>query len=340
MVGAAARVADGPADGPDVVVASGHGSVVSIEVKAVASRAEPGRIATALPGWNEQLRGLRHKVGDDVYGVLVADTIPSATKAILRDHGWGWFDRRGELDLRVPGLIIHTTDLEPDPNRHGRAPAKDPIRGRAGFSVAACLLVEPGATPGVREMARAAKIAPSSASEALADLREASLLTAAGAALVPELFWTLADAWGPRRYLLAAIPPPGQRTRLAFGLDDLAEPGWAVGGTIAAAAWSAPVVVGSAAPPDFYVADEAELRAARRELGDASSADTAGCTLAVAPTRLVVCPRFAANAMTTSWLHWPIVHPLFAALDLAQDRARGVEILEGWTPPAPFTRVW
>lgn len=37
---------------------------------------------------------------------------------------------------------------------------------------------------------------------------------------------------------------------------------------------------------------------------------------------------------------WPVVHPLFVALDLSLDRARGVEILRDWTPPAPFERVW
>jgi hypothetical protein len=29
-----------------------------------------------------------------------------------------------------------------------------------------------------------------------------------------------------------------------------------------------------------------------------------------------------------------------AALDLAQDRSRGQEILADWTPPPEFTRVW
>ena len=158
--------------------------------------------------------------------------------------------------------------------------------------------------------------------------------------MLPELFWALADAWKPKRRALAEAPMPGGGARLALRLDDLDTPGWVAGGTFAAAAWSAPVAVGSGVPPDFYVPNETEARAARRELHGTVQGDRRACTVAVAPTLLVVQPRYPANAMATSWLEWPIVHPLFAALDLAQDRARGVEILEDWTPAIPFTRVW
>lgn len=341
VLGDAVRVEGGQDPGPDVLVTRTDGSTVAIQVKAVSRRAEPGRVANALRTWNGQLEVLRTSTKGEIYGVVVAAAIPEATKAILRTNGWGWFDRRGELDVRMPGLIVHATDVGGRTDDDADRTARDPIRGRAGISVAACLLLKPGAAPGVREMARAAEIAPSSASAALADLRDASLLRADGGALLPELFWALADAWKPKRHALAEAPMPrGGGARLALGLDDLHTPGWVAGGTLAAAAWSAPVVVGSGAPPDFYVPNETEARAARRELHGTVQGDQRACTVAVAPTPLVVAPRYRANAMATSWLEWPIAHPLFAALDLAQDRARGVEILEDWTPPAPFTRVW
>jgi hypothetical protein len=41
----------------------------------------------------------------------------------------------------------------------------------------------------------------------------------------------------------------------------------------------------------------------------------------------------------SEWGHWRFAHGLFAALDLAQDQARGAEILEDWNPK-DFTRVW
>ena len=339
VLGDAARVERGQDPGPDLVVTFTDGSTVAIEVRAVAWRAEPGPVANALSMWTEQLDGLRGLTKGGVYGVVVATAVPGATKAILRANGWGWFDRRGELDVRVPGLIVHATDVGGSTDDEDRTP-RDPIRGRAGISAAACLLLEPNAAPGVRAIARASEIAPSSASTAIADLRDASLLRADGGALLPELFWALADAWKPKRHALEEAPMPGGGARLALGLRDLDTPGWVAGGTLAAAAWSASVVVTSGAAPDFYVANEAEVRAARRELHGTVQADQRACTVAVAPTILVVRPRYPANAMATSWLEWPVVHPLFAALDLAQDRARGVEILEEWTPPAPFTRVW
>jgi hypothetical protein len=336
-------VVHSPDSGPDLTIAPPHGPPVAIEVKAVARRAEPGPVANALRTWDERLRGLRRSTGGEVYGVVVAAAIPEATKAILRENGWGWLDRRGELDVRIPGLVIHATDVEPSVDTGDAVldrQAKDPIRGRAGITAAAYLLLEPDATPGVREIARAGGLAPSSVSGALADLRHASLVRADGGALIPELFWALADAWKPQRDALAEVPRLGRGARLALGLDDLAAPGWVAGGTLAAAAWSAPVVVASGAPPDFYVPNENEARAAGRELHAVVNPDERACTVAVAPTILVVRPRNTPTAMATSWLEWPIVHPLFAALDLAQDRARGVEILEDWTPPAPFARVW
>jgi hypothetical protein len=38
-------------------------------------------------------------------------------------------------------------------------------------------------------------------------------------------------------------------------------------------------------------------------------------------------------------MKWPVAHPLFVALDLAQDTGRGREILDAWTP-TEGTRVW
>jgi hypothetical protein len=46
-------------------------------------------------------------------------------------------------------------------------------------------------------------------------------------------------------------------------------------------------------------------------------------------------PRSSASAgscRSDQWGPWSFAHGLFAALDLAQDRARGAEILESWNP--------
>jgi len=336
-LGGSVDIVRGHEAGPDLLVSIPEAGTYGVEVKSVAARAEPDRIARSIRGWDAQLEAMRHETGEHVVGVVVAGVLPVATKMLLRDHCWGWLDRRGELDLRAPGLVLHTTDISPTAPSVGTA-ARIPIRGRAGITTAACLLLDPDGRPGVREIARRGDLAPSTVSTALSDLRTASLVEDDGRPLVPELFWALADAWKPDRHAFAEVPSPG--TRLSLGLDSLDESGWVVGSSVGAAAWSAPVVVASGAPPDFYVPSERDLRAAQRELRTAHTIDERACTVAVAPTVLVVCPRYEAASLATPWLEWPVAHPLFVALDLSLDRARGVEILGDWNPPAPFKRVW
>ena len=108
-------------------------------------------------------------------------------------------------------------------------------------------------------------------------------------------------------------------------------------GTVGAVAWGAPVAIGSAYPPDFYVPTTAELRQATLRLGEAPRFEDRACTVAVAPTPLACVERF--DRQSSEWGQWRFAHGLFAALDLAQDRARGAEILESWDPK-DFTRVW
>jgi hypothetical protein len=106
---------------------------------------------------------------------------------------------------------------------------------------------------------------------------------------------------------------------------------------VGAAAWGAPVAIGAAYPPDFYVPSAVELRQATLRLGEASRFEERACTVAVAPTPLVCTNRLAPT--TDAWGPWRVAHGLFAALDLAQDQARCAEILSAWQPE-DFTRVW
>jgi hypothetical protein len=113
--------------------------------------------------------------------------------------------------------------------------------------------------------------------------------------------------------------------------------GWAVAGTVGAAVWEAPVAIGGAYPPDFYVPSAAALRQAVLRLGEAPRWEGRACTVAVAPTPLVCLDR--QNRRSSEWGHWRFAHGVFAALDLAQDRSRGTEILADWHP-TDFIRVW
>jgi hypothetical protein len=329
-----------PSADVDILVRLTDGRILVGEVKA-AAYAEPARIAKALPEWTRELKRARAAAGQggNAFGVLVADAVPDATRALLRDAGWGWFDRRGQLFLQAPGMLVNDTAVQAHPRTPATSSPPAPIRGRAGLTVAAALLTSPDEPPGVREVARASGLAPSTISTAVKALRESSLVAGDGRPLVPELFWAMSDVWAPERVPLASAPEAGAASRLGLKLRQLDAPGWALSGTLAASAWGAPIPVQSGYPPDFYVPSQREATLASRQLRP-TSWDSRGCTVAVAPIRQAAVPRYDPSSFAVAWLEWPITHPVFVALDLAQDRSRGVEILSDWTPPTEFRRVW
>lgn len=248
--------------------------------------------------------------------VLVADRVTADAKDRLAEAGWGWFDRRGHLRLRSPGLLVDTN--VPVTTREGKAP-EEPIRGRAGIAIAYRLLTHPDEP--VSTTRSGLGFAPSTISEALTRLRDAGLVDDAGLAVTPELFWALADRWRPERTWLAEQPDPKA--------SDTA--GWCVTGTVAAAELGAPVVsTGSA--PDLYVPGPVVVTIAARRYGISRDASVAAASIAVAPASAVT-----DEALPPAHKRWSLAHPVAVALDLAQDRARGREILEDWSPPE---RVW
>ena len=88
---------------------------------------------------------------------------------------------------------------------------------------------------------------------------------------------------------------------------------------------------------DFFVSDQSIVRRATTLLGAATSATTAQAAVRVAPVPAVVQSRVSPIA---GFIDWPLAHPVFVALDLAQDMGRGREILNGWTPRDRWIRVW
>jgi hypothetical protein len=248
--------------------------------------------------------------------VLVADRITADAKDRLAGAGWGWLDRRGHLRVRSPGLLVDTN--VPATFRDTTAP-DEPIRGRAGIAIAFRLLTH--ADQPVSTTRSGLGFAPSTISEALTRLRAAGLVDDAGLAVTPELFWALAERWTPERVWLAEEPDPA-------GSDTA---GWCVTGTVAAAELGAPVVSTDIAP-DIYVPGPVVVTIAARRYGVARDPGVAAASLAVAPASEV-------TDETRPPVHqgWQLAHPVAVALDLAQDRARGREILEDWSPPE---RVW
>lgn len=281
---------------------------------------------------------------DTTYRLLVVDHLSASVREVLDQHGWGYFDRgRGRLRLWAGPLRV---DALIDGLSQGRRRPREALATAVGREVAVCLLI--GDEPqSVRRIASQIDRAPSSVSTALQALRVESLVEPGTTLpLVPELFWALAGVWGPsvRAVGLRECPAPGDAARtaqLGLGLEGDVErsTGWALRGDLAAAGWGARVVVGGTAVADFFVPDSRVVRICRQLYGEASTPEGRRATVAVAPMQLAVARRFDLARRGVD-IEWPVVHPLFVALDLAQGGARGREILDEFEVPDGFRRVW
>lgn len=332
-------VEQGQLDAPDLVMLDNDGRLILVEIK---------RVSAAAPSDVSRLLAQQDRSGrPDALHVLIADRIPEAARAELASHGWGWLDLRGHLHLAGQGLFVDV-DVPPVKDRSKRT---DAFSGPAGLQVACSLLLEPGVRHGVRDLARTLGRSPSTVSEVLGALRKQGLIRADGLAVLPDLFWETASAWISREAALADLPRPGTgsvNAALQLGFDDVStRPGWALTGTLAAAAYGAPVAARSDHPPEFYVPSQATFGRAMRLLGVAADAADRRASIRVAPVPAVCQQRIDPTVRQQdpeAWAfgseHWPLANPLFVALDLARDPGRGREILEGWQPPQPWRRIW
>lgn len=271
--------------------------------------------------------------------VVVSDRITEEAKNRLRAQSWGWLDLRGDLHLEAPGVFI---DAHISPAEPVLVVAREPLAGAVGLELASLLLMQPDHSYGVREAAAELARAPSSVSQELSRLREAGLIDASNRPVTPELFHALSRRWRPLSVDVTTVPGPGPspiNDALRLGLDDPEhQPGWALGDTLAAIAYGAPVSATGDYPPDLYVPDQSTLRRATQLLGTAPTHQGRAATLRVAPVPLVTSRRVEASTHAT--IEWPWAHPLFVALDLAQDPDRGTEALAAWEPPGEWQRVW
>ncbi len=292
--------------------------------------------------------------------LVVANQVSADAAAILAtDLRWSWLDRRTGLVLQrserdrgrtreyrffapVPegGLTGHGRSL-PGGWRLSSPSTTGPIRGRAGISYAAALLRHaadslrsPADPPSIRWVATDAGMSPSGIGEAAKRLRDVGLVRPDGRP-TEELFWELATVWQPARATpVGTRPDLDVLAHLDLRLEDLGAPGWAEGGDTAALAWGAPMfTVGDV--PWIWAPSHALARRADRLLGPAGWDDRAG-VIAVPPTPLVCQDRLLPPDRPSPW---PTPHPVYLALELAQDPGRGREILEGWNPER-FNRVW
>ena len=304
-------------------VVEAAGQQFGVEVKSVMTAAQGELLARSATG--------------EAPLVVVADRIAADAKRSLREAGINYFDRRGQLRIVSPPLFVDTFVESALPMAATRGGA---LNSQVAKEVAIACLLTPDRPHGVREIARYIDRAPSAVSSAMAGLRDDGLLTSAGEAMVPDLFHALLMGWRRRAVLMATLPDIGKRSATLPGLGlDGAEgsTGWALTDTRAASSWGIPIVAGGDHPPDFYVPSQSALRAARAQLGEATDPASRACTVAVAPVRLA-CLRRADHSHLTGE-RWPVANHIVVALDIAQDRARGLEALEQWQPEG-IVRAW
>jgi hypothetical protein len=250
--------------------------------------------------------------------VIVADLVPQSVRSLLASAGINWLDRRGHLHLVTDDIWIDA-DVPPTP-RTRMSSGRRAVAGPAQIAVATAHLL--GWQPGVRELARRVSLSAAAISKARAGLVAAGLITSAGEPAVPELFWALADAWTITWTDLDKAPPPAPTLVLT--------------GTVAAVELGAPLIANADWPleiigRDPHAVDRAIYRAGVRNAGAPPPA-----RIGLAPTPLVTDPELTTEHTPSGFA---LAHPLFVALELAQDPARGAEALESWHP-AGFDRVW
>jgi hypothetical protein len=258
----------------DLVVRGRHGVAFAVEIKERALVRDGD-----VDSLTRELAAADRRRG--VVGVVVADRITEEAKTLLREKSWGWLDLRGDLHLEAPGVFVdaRVSRAESAP----RVPT-EPLVGAVGLELASLLLMQPARSYGVREAAAELCRAPSSVSQELARLRGAVLIDAEHRPVSPDLFRALSRRWRPESVDVAAVPgtessPINDALRLGL-VDPEHQPGWALGDTLAAIAYGAPIGASGPYPPDLYVPDRATLRRATQLLGAATSHET-------------VLPRFA-----------------------------------------------
>jgi hypothetical protein len=275
----------------------------------------------------------------DAYKVLVGRTLWNPVRDAANARGIGWFDGRGHLRLWHRPLLVDSDVATPKPDASGSSRWR--LESPSALDVALAVL-DGTAASGVRATATAIGRSPSTVSKQLAALRARYLADDGGHPLVPALFDCVLAEWRPTRVPLAGLPrvtEPRASDPLVMHTDEPASPGWVLADASAAAAWGAPVMLATDAPPDFYVPDAATVNRAKAMLGGAEFGRHA-CTVAAAPCPYVCRRRFERFLNTGSPAFAP--SPVVAALDLASDPARGREILEQWSQDLPpeLPRVW
>ena len=255
--------------------------------------------------------------------ILVADRLSDAGRAVLREAGWSWLDRRGHLRMWVPGLRLEC-DFPTD--GAARAPSEN-VWTPVGLEVALYSLIHPDEDIRARRVSRAIDRSPGSTHEMIRRFVGLGLIgPSTHRPLLPDLFWETSAHWPDDRWIALPVSIADAAARVGPGeLIRVDERAATLGGARIPA-------VGDL-PARCYVTSPAALRrlrslAARPEDAGAPRHDGRHrCFVRLSPVRWV--PQLDGFDPTDEH-PWRVAHPIVCALRLAADESRGREVVEAW----------
>jgi hypothetical protein len=260
------------------------------------------------------LRQLVHDHRGRMPAVVVADRISDAGRAVLRDAGWGWLDRRGHLRLWASGARVDADVPGVERERHGPANLWTPV----GLEIALAALIEPTQPITARRVAPRIGRSVGAVHELLARFERDGLIGPnSHLPLLPELFWETAANW-----------PDQQWTPLAANVTEVGE---TLGADVvvrvderAATLGGARIASAGDLPARCYLTSPAAMRRARQLIDRELPTRT---WVRTPPVRWL---PLNDDVLADDEHPWQVAHPIVCALRLAVDPSRGREIVEAW----------
>lgn len=276
-------------------------------------RTTPTLVARAHPT-PADLAQVLHDHRGQLPALVVADRVSSAGRAVLRDAGWGWLDRRGDLRLWTTGIRIEAAV----PGE--RAARAKPVNAwtTLGLEIALAAMVATDEPVTARKVAARIGRSAGAVHELVGRFTEQGLIGRnTHKPLMPDLFWETAAHWPDDGWLALAAGADEVGTLLgaehAVRVDERAA---TMGG--------AKITAAGDLPARLYVTSPAAMRKVR---GLVDREQPTRSWVRLAPVNWV--PDNDAHPPSDTQ-PWRVAHPVLCALRLAADPSRGREIVEAW----------
>ncbi|MFM7069347.1 MAG: hypothetical protein ACKOYM_07795 [Actinomycetes bacterium] len=246
--------------------------------------------------------------------VVVADRISDAGRAVLRDAGWGWLDRRGDVRLWTPGARVEATVPGGKVARSKPANTWTPL----GLEIALAAMVAPAEPVTARKVAPKIGRSAGAVHELVGRFMEHGLIGRnTHRPLMPDLFWEAAAHWPDDGWI--PLPVGADEVGRLVGPDQTVRVD-----ERAATMGGAKITAAGDLPARLYVTSAGALRKART-LTDRDQPTKAWVRLAP----ITWLPDNDVHPPSTTQ-PWRVAHPILCALRLAADPSRGKEIVEAW----------